>query len=337
MATWPGLQTSKKFLEKFEPPDYLIDRILQRGYLYTATGMTGSGKTAVWLRIAAHVALGLPINGITVQQGTVLYLAGENPTDVQMRWAALAREMDFNPNTIPVYFVPGAFSLDEWMTAVREHMEAHGPLALVIVDTQQAFFTGDNENDNQQMVAFAERLRDFINFLGKPAVVVPSHPAKNSARTAMPRGGSAFLNSVDGNFSIKRKTEEPYVRLHWAEKFRGPPFEEIKFELKRVEGPFKDSYGRDLPSIISAPISPEAARALDMADDADMQTLLQALRDFPGAGYRRLAQELEWFAEGGSLPNRSRVWRSMKKLEANGHVQITKKGWKLLSQPNETD
>jgi RecA-family ATPase len=78
--------------------------MLQRRYCYSMTGRTGSGKTAIALNIAASVALGRSIGGHDVERGRVLYFAGENPTDVQMRWIAMAQQMNFDVNDIDVHF-----------------------------------------------------------------------------------------------------------------------------------------------------------------------------------------------------------------------------------------
>lgn len=341
MAPWPGLYNSEKFLKLFEPPDYLIDGILQRGYLYTATGMTGSGKTAVWLRIAAHLLLGREIGGLKVKKTKGLYLAGENPTDVQMRWAALAKEMDFDAAEMPIWFSPGAFALNDWMPQIRDMLGDDPDLGFVVTDTAQAFFTGDNENDNKQMVDFADSLRTFTKFKGRPAVIVPSHPTKNTANVLVPRGGGSFLNAVDGNFTHRRRAGETYTRLHWAGKFRGPPFEELRFQLEQTSGPLCDSEGKELPTVLARPISAAEAQKIDAEDMTDASTVLQACRDFPGHSYKRLADEIGWYSDGGRTPNKSRVWRAMKKLEAEGKVAIDQRqGWKLVSQvetESETD
>jgi hypothetical protein len=58
--TGPFIKSSKDFITNFVPPDYLIDGLLQQEFLYSNTGATGAGKTAVTLRLAASVALGIP-------------------------------------------------------------------------------------------------------------------------------------------------------------------------------------------------------------------------------------------------------------------------------------
>ena len=74
------IKSSGEFVADFVPPDYLIDGLLQRRFLYALTGVTGLGKTAVALAIALHVALGLRLGKLEVERGKVLYFAGKIPT-----------------------------------------------------------------------------------------------------------------------------------------------------------------------------------------------------------------------------------------------------------------
>src|SRR5262249_45550945 len=71
----PRLLNRAAFVAGFVPPDYLVEGVLQRRFIYAITGRTGEGKTTVCLRIAAHVAEGLSLNGAEVSRGRVLYLA----------------------------------------------------------------------------------------------------------------------------------------------------------------------------------------------------------------------------------------------------------------------
>lgn len=42
--------------------------------------------------------------------GSVLYFAGENPTDIQMRWLGLTQEMRMESATADVHFMLGAMT-----------------------------------------------------------------------------------------------------------------------------------------------------------------------------------------------------------------------------------
>jgi hypothetical protein len=56
----PLLVPQAKFLEGFSPPDYLVDGVLQRRFLYSLTGVTGGGKTAIGLLLARAVGCVAP-------------------------------------------------------------------------------------------------------------------------------------------------------------------------------------------------------------------------------------------------------------------------------------
>ena len=114
------MQTSAEFVAGFMPPDYLIDGLLQRRYVYSLTGPTGSGKTAIALLIALHVALGRSLAEREVEKGRVLFFAGENPDDVRSRWIKLCEEMDEDPDMMDVVFMP--FTLH---TLRRQNPQAH--------------------------------------------------------------------------------------------------------------------------------------------------------------------------------------------------------------------
>src|SRR5262249_48204345 len=154
--------------------------ILQRRFIYAITGRTGEGKTTVCLRLAAHVAEGIPLNDHGVMRGRVLYLAGENPDDIRMRWIVLMEQMGLDENEIAVDFVDGRFNISEIpghiFAAAAEH-----EYVLVIVDTSVAFSQSIDENDNVQQLRHAQALRGLIDKLaGGPTILVCCHPPKNA-------------------------------------------------------------------------------------------------------------------------------------------------------------
>jgi AAA domain/Bifunctional DNA primase/polymerase, N-terminal len=145
------IKSSKEFIAGFVPPDYLIEQLLQRRYFYSCTARTGDGKTAVALTMTAHVALGWQLGGLDVAKGKVLYFAGENPTDVKMRWIAMSERMGFDADTIEVYFIEGASHFKQVAERVRKEVERLGvEFHLIVIDTSAAYFDGDAENDNTQ-------------------------------------------------------------------------------------------------------------------------------------------------------------------------------------------
>src|SRR5262249_4943805 len=137
-ASGPKLLSSGAFIRSFVPPDYLINGILQRRFIYSITGRTGEGKTTVCLRLAAHVAEGISIGKAEVSRGRVLYLAGENPDDIRMRWICLTEQMGLDAETVAVDFIDGRFNLSEIPAHILNAAKEH-EYVLVVVDTSVAF------------------------------------------------------------------------------------------------------------------------------------------------------------------------------------------------------
>jgi AAA domain/Primase C terminal 2 (PriCT-2) len=162
----PIILTSAGFVARFVPPDYLVDGLLQEGFLYSLTGATGAGKTAITLRLAASTALGVIFAGRETKKRRVLYFAAENPTDVQMRWIALSQQMNFDHDTIEVFFVEGAFKISQAKVRLKAEAEKFGgDFGLLIIDTSPAFYEGDDENSRKQQGNHAAMLRELIDVI----------------------------------------------------------------------------------------------------------------------------------------------------------------------------
>src|SRR5262249_43589655 len=304
----PRLVSSGEFIRAFAPPDYLIDGMLQRRFIYSITGRTGEGKTTVCLRIAAHVAEGLQLGKAEVTPGRVLYLAGENPDDIRMRWLALTEAMGFDAGTVSVDFVDGRFKLSEIPDHILRAAQAH-EYVLVIVDTSVAFSQSIDENDNVQQLHHAQRLRGLIDLLpGGPTILVCCHPPKNAGDDNLqPRGGGAVIAEFDGNL-ISRRTET-VVEVYWQGKFRGPDFAPIHFVLRGVTSEkLKDSNGRLMSTVIAQPASEEDQEAMAKAATADQNKLLKAIADDPRASIATLALACGWTTKNGKA-NRPKVQR----------------------------
>lgn len=333
--TFPGVQTLVQFTDAYIPPDYVLDRILQKGYLYSLTGATGSGKTAATLRIAMHIALGLPLGDVETTQGRVLFLAGENPTDIQMRVSALVQQMGIERQAADIHFVAGSYNIARFMPDVEKWAAKVGGVSLVVVDTAIAYFGGDNENDNKQMVDYAQILRSFTKLTGHPSIVVNCHPSKRG-NDNMPRGGGAFLNEVDGNLTCRKAFgDDGVVKLHWAEKFRGPSFEPVLMELVQNEGPLTDTRGRLMPTIVANPLSGLMANQMQKAAQVEEWELLETCKAMPSGSYSQLAVAIGWQQADGA-PYKSRVQRVLKRLAQQGYIKIEDGGrWELTKKGSE--
>jgi hypothetical protein len=329
------IQSSAQFVYGFVPPDYLIDGLLQRRFIYSLTGRTGGGKTALALLLAASVGTGKPIGDMTVEQGRVLYFAGENPDDVRMRWIAVAQQMDFDVNAIDVHFIPGVFKISELALRIAEQVETLGGMSLVVVDTAAAYFEGDDENSNAQQAAYGRRLRGLVTLAGGPCVIVLCHPVKNATDdNLVPRGGGAFVNEMDGNLSCKK--DDSTVELHWQIKYRGPDFAPIAFMLRTVtHEQLKDSKDRLIPTVVASHLSEIAQEELASVARTNENKLLAALADNEGASLTELAKSVGWLMRTGA-PHKMMVKRTLEKLKKAKLITVGRDGPTLTEAGRKT-
>jgi hypothetical protein len=323
-ATYPGIQSSAEFIRGFSPPDYHLDGVSQKGFLYSTTAMTGTGKTAVLLLLAALTMLGRPLGDREIEKGRVVYFAGENPDDVRMRWIAMAHHLDFDPDCVDVHFIAGAFGVAEMFEKIKTDVEKIGGADMIVVDTSAAYFNGDDENSNTQLGAHARNLRALTTLPGKPVVYAACHPVKNpDPSNLLPRGGGAFIAEVDGNLTLNKGET---VKLHWQGKHRGPDFEPIHFELKTVTAPkLVDSKGRPVPTVMAEALTKrETIKRADKARSDDDEVLL-AIDGSKGASLAVLAESLNWHTPNGD-PDKGRVRRGSLRLLKKKLVDAARRG-----------
>lgn len=331
--------SAAEFVAGFTPPDYLIDGLLQRGYLYSFTARTGAGKTAVSLYLAQAVGRGVPIHGRETVKGPVLFLAGENPSDVRARYIVMADHWGFDPSEAPVYFIDGVINIERSLEQIRrESVE----FALVIVDTAAAYYVGDDGNSNVQQGAYARLLRQLSFLPGKPSVIVPAHPVKNASKDNMiPVGGGAFLNEVDGNLTLWNDGEQQ-TTLHWQGKFRGPEFEPLNFKLiSKTSDKVHDRNGCLIPSVVATPMSDaEADKAINDRERSET-ALLFAIADHPKASIAALCRYARLVDDRGA-EQKSKAFRIIERLVAEKLVErqlgkpvITHKGKKAIGRNDD--
>src|SRR6516164_4926592 len=126
------IMSSREFVAGYVAPQYMIEGIIQQRRIYSLTGKTGDGKTALQLYLAYLIATATMLGEREVERGRVLYLAGENPDDVRARWIAMSDALGFDVDTVDVHFVEGVFSVSGLLDRVTQETEAVGGFAAVI-------------------------------------------------------------------------------------------------------------------------------------------------------------------------------------------------------------
>jgi hypothetical protein len=332
----PLLLSKAEFIAGFVPPDYLIDGILQRRFVYALTGVTGHGKTAlayliarlVGARDAKHAFFG----GHAVDKGNVVYFAGENPDDLRMRVIADDWQEQRSGGDDTISFIPGTFSLDVMADECRaKAAQMGGALDLVIVDTSAAYFLGNEENNNAQSGSHARTMRRLTELPGGPCVLVLCHPVKNASDQSqlVPRGGGAFIAEMDGNLTVW-KSDDTLIEL-WHSKMRGPGFEPMTFRLQRIDCDLLiDAKGRHVPSVRAVPVSDHDQAIITKSTRSDEDRLLAAMLK-PERSIADLAIASGWMLASGE-PHKSKTQRRLIGLEKSGLARKVRGAWELTEK-----
>ena len=289
-----GFITLAEFLARMQPPDYLADGLLLKGSTYTLTGNTGHCKTMLLILLAIKVATGHWFCGRRCKQGTVIFFAGENPDNVRVQFYSMCWELGIDPVDISpkICFHEGVFDLKKTRQKVRAAVAKYPDLALVAVDSLQAFFMGDDDNVNMAMLKLAIDFRQItIAHPNKPTCLITAHPIKNAGRDQLlPRGGSALTNELDGNLTAWM--EDNAVTLHWLGKLRGIPFEPLQLEqvVVKPEG-LVDAAGSQMPATILRVLGETRETELKRETNRVEVAILAAIKNNPDVSQRDLATE----------------------------------------------
>jgi hypothetical protein len=193
---------------------WLVEDVLPASSFAAIYGRPGSYKSFVALSLAACIASGRDAFGKAVEQGPVIYVAGEGGAGLKRRRDAILRHMGLEDD-LPIYFVKSQLNLRsslEDYDALCGAIDAIGVRpVLVIFDTFARIFAGGEENS-------AKDVGETIVILGaiqeryETAVAIIHHAGKDESKGM--RGSSALLGAVDTELEcIKISPEDSEDRI----------------------------------------------------------------------------------------------------------------------------
>jgi len=335
----PRILTKADFIKGFIPPDYLIEGLLQKRFIYSLTGQTGHAKTAVALLLARLVSCqdyNTTLGPHRVDKGRVIYFVGENPDDVRMRVIGSDAQRNDEPQADNITFIPGIFNIEQMLGVLDGHIRQSGDVSLIIVDTSAAYFLGNEELSNTQMGGYARVLRRLTTLPGGPTVLVLCHPIKHVLEPSqlLPRGGGAYLAEMDGNFTLWRLSDT-VVELYYN-KIRGPGFQPISFRLETIRtSKLVDRKGRQISTVQAVPITQREEDAQVNQEETDENHVLAAMLKITDGSFAKWAEHLGWVSDGG--PNKKKVERIIGAMSAQ-KPRLTRKErrhWVLTEEGKE--
>ena len=199
----------RDFLADVQPPQYLVQGILEANSFATLIGEPASGKSFLAIDWACCIATGHDWHDRTVKQGPVIYMAGEGQENMKHRFFAWKDRFGKNPlDQILVRLDSPALNdqqtVQETYELLEEAIELTGKPKLIVIDTLARHFGGDNENDTQQMNRFVNCLQ-VLRQQYECSVLVVHHVGKDKTKGG--RGSSALHGAVDASYLTERTND----------------------------------------------------------------------------------------------------------------------------------
>ena len=267
------------------PPEFLVKGLLEKDTLISVFGPPESGKSFIALSLAACVSTGLPFMGRHVEEGPIVYIAGEGKAGILRRTAAWEIFNGVSLRDAPFYLSEGAADfLDnggvvDVITAADEATQQEGrPPVLIVIDTVSRSFGSGDENSSQDMKKFVDSL-DFLRERYTGAVVMAVHHSGVS-ETSRGRGSSVLRAALDAEFKVSRDGE--VVRMESTKMKDAERPKPLSFALEDVplgetiEG---EAYGS--AALRETEYSPEAENKLTPSMRRALETFRKAAKEAP--------------------------------------------------------
>jgi hypothetical protein len=327
------IKTLAKFLSELEIAEYLVDGIIKRGFLYSLTAKTGAGKTAIALLLAVIIAdrkCRWKFGPYEVEHGRVIYVTRENPDEVRERLIGMAERMGFECEELELSIIDDVSDISKEFEQIKREAGELGDVAAIVLDTSAALFVGTEENSNTEMLKHAKIQRQLTKLPGRPSVIALNHPVKNPAgpEQLIPRGGSSYLNEVDGNFTLWGH-DDRLSDFHWTGKIRGPEFEKMTFRMITViTMKLADKKGRPMPTVMAQIATDEDINEEEAKAKFQENRLLNAMKKTPEGSIADLAKACGWVSKDGK-PHKSLVFRVLSRLVKAKLITKVGRGYEL--------
>lgn len=265
-------------IRKSEPRhlEWCVKFFIARGTTSVVSGLWGAGKTAVFADIALHVAHGMPYRGRKVKKGVVVYVALENPEDVERRVRAWCETLERAGHEIEggafvvhrgpcsLFRPDGKPTSDEkaLIRIAKEASEHYGlPVAMIVIDTLSQSITPGNDREHG---GFYVNAMQRISAATGANVTSLHHPTKAGEAV---RGDGQLQGNVDTVIEVSRDKRTGRGVIEAGSKFRiGDPSKvRFAYRLKAVEiGRDEDG---DIIDVVLA--TPDHAPSLAVTDDGE--------------------------------------------------------------------
>jgi hypothetical protein len=286
--------------------NWCVKFFVARGTTSVATGLWGTGKTAVFSDIGLHVGHGFDWRGRKVSKGVVIYVALENSEDVERRvstWCDLMEKAgrDLSDGAFVVYRGPcclfdpsGKPTKDERDLIAVANMAAEHynlPVAMIVIDTLAQSIMPGNDNDARDAGIYTAAMQRIVAATGANVTAL-AHPTKSGEGV---RGSGALQANVDTIIEIVRDSRG-IGTVKAGSKFRIGNPAKVNFRYRlRSHAVGVDEDGDEI-SVVLAEDLPEPNLAVDDMEDDEVPPSTDTPADKLAATLRMFKERVEAIA-----------------------------------------
>ena len=231
-------QTVNQIMDNLTEPDWMVDRICERGTVMSIFGSPKSGKSFLAIAMACAVSSGKDFYGFNTKPSTVLYLAGEGFIGVGRRVKAYEEFYNINISDKPLLVSNRGSRIGDdeefamLQNVCRDIEVDQGNIGMIIIDTLARNY-GLNENSTEDMNKFIQRVDELKEEFNSTIVIV-HHTGHGSNGRA--RGSSVLPAALDYEFRVDRdKNSDDKAMLVTVKQTLvkdGTPIDDLYFQFK---------------------------------------------------------------------------------------------------------
>jgi AAA domain-containing protein len=281
-------------LRALPPPVWLVHGLVPEKSLVVPYGPPKAGKTFVILSLGLHIAAGREWFGHPVQQGAVVYIAGEGTGGLSMRLRAMQQHYQIGDEA-PFWVIPKAvnFRVPADVNALEATIRAtvgNVPVRLVVIDTLARAMPGADENSAQEVgavIAAADYIKEALHC----TTALVHHEGKDGERGA--RGTSALRGAWDAAYRIVSEGDD--ISLTVIDQKDAESGQRLVFRMEEIQV----GIGRSslVPVLNEDAGEAPARRPRDISGHAGL--VLQALRDIMASDESAALPPLSGIPDGG--------------------------------------
>ena len=236
---------------KPRPMAWQVQHLFEHDTLLLIVGDPSAGKSFWALDLACCISTGIEHHERNVDQGPVIYIAGEGHNGIARRLKAWQIRNETSLEDAPLYVseMPASIGDPVNTVAVLQAIEATGENpALVVLDTLNRNMAGD-ENSTPDMHAFIQQC-DEIRAAFNCTVALVHHTGHGDKSRA--RGSSVLHGAIDSTYHVT-KDAAGIVSIECTRMKDGPMPDPFAFTFRTVELGLENEDGTEATSAVLHP------------------------------------------------------------------------------------